>query len=120
MQVQSKRLEKIRHYRELELIPIELYLRQNKPQPPTGRLRAIARWLTDFLVPSTEPRIAQKVDANGLFYWRVFDPVTGETARLTSVKDVHDWIEQRYQRRSSIHANPSHSIDPTMVRPFNF
>jgi hypothetical protein len=120
MQTQSQHLEKSRYYRELELIPIELYLRQNKLQKPTGRLQAIARWLTDWLVPSTEPRIAQKVDANGLLYWRVFDPITGETARLTSVKDVHDWIEQRYQRRGSNHSNPSRSIDPTVLRPFNF
>ncbi|MBE9100468.1 hypothetical protein [Vacuolonema iberomarrocanum] len=120
MQTQSQRLEKIRNYRELELIPADLYLRQNRPQKSTSRLRAIGRWLADWFSSSTEPRICRKVDANGLFYWRAFDPVTGESARLSSVKEVHVWIEQRYQRHQSARSNRSQSIDAVGFYPFRF
>jgi|GEM_PF-744907 len=120
MQTQPKRLEQIRHYRELELIPTELYLQQTQPQKQTGWLKAIACWLADWVTPSTEPRIYQKVDARGLAYWKVFDPVTGEGARLHSVNEVHTWLEQRYRCQESVRSVKPLSLDSMRVYPFRF
>lgn len=120
MQTQSKRLEQSRHYRELELIPVDLYLKQTEPQKKTEWLKAIARCLVDWMTPSTEPRIHHKVAANGLAYWKVFDPISGETARFNNVEDVHIWLEQRYCCPGAMRSHPSSYLESIRSYPFRF
>jgi hypothetical protein len=91
---------KLERYRELELIPAELY-----PEPSNGWkgwrvIRAIAHWISAITLDHNEPRIFRGIDDTGALYWRVYDPVTRDSARLYDEGEVRAWIEDRYHCRS--------------------
>lgn len=45
--------------------------------------------------PQAEPEIRQTQDQAGQTWWRVYDPLTGQTAYLESEAEVHIWLEER-------------------------
>lgn len=91
---------KLERYRELELIPADLYPTPTKTRRSWLVLRAIGRWIADVTTPSTEPRIYRGTDDDGALYWRVCDPITGESARFYNEAEVRTWLDDRYHRRS--------------------
>ncbi len=42
-----------------------------------------------------EPEIQQTLDGSGQKWWKVYDPMTGQTAYLESESDVRIWLEDR-------------------------
>ena len=56
-------------------------------------LRKIGRSL---VVPNNEPKIKQKRDRHGNFYWHIYDFTTNQSYDFSSEQDVRSWIEQRY------------------------
>lgn len=42
-----------------------------------------------------EPEIQQTLDRTGHVWWKVYDPLSGQTAYLESEADVHIWLEER-------------------------
>ncbi|HEY9648363.1 MAG TPA: hypothetical protein V6C88_18440 [Chroococcidiopsis sp.] len=77
---------------------VEELIRRN--QGKTSKvLNAAKQILSHFFVAlagSSEPRIMQKVDAEGNLFWTVYDPVDGRSAHLYSESEVRHWIDQRY------------------------
>ena len=43
----------------------------------------------------SEPEIQQTLDRTGQTWWKVYDPLTGQTAYLESEAEVHVWLEER-------------------------
>lgn len=116
----ERQLEQRKRYRQLELIPSALYQRQTQPQRRFGGWRAIARWIADWLTPTTDPRIYRKVNPSGTLYWHVVDPVTGTTANLDRIDEVYVWLEERYRCRSAGHHPPSHPAWSLGHKPLPF
>jgi hypothetical protein len=50
------------------------------------------------LSANEEPQIKQQCDRSGEIFWRVYDPITGESARFNSELEVRFWLDQRYYR----------------------
>lgn len=81
-------------YKELELIP------DSVPEPQATQVQ-LASWLGNIwqslisaLKRANEPQIWQSLDYTGQLWWRVYDPVTGQTAYLESETEVSIWLEQ--------------------------
>jgi len=91
---------KLERYRELELIPADLYPTPVNTWRNWAVFRTVGRWIANATLPATEPRIYRGTDADGALYWRVCDPLTGESTRLYSEADVRSWLDERYNRRS--------------------
>ncbi|MBD1913819.1 MULTISPECIES: hypothetical protein [unclassified Leptolyngbya] len=89
---------KLERYRELELIPAELYP-DSYGWKSWSVIRAIARWIADVTLNSREPRIFRGIDDAGVLYWRVHDPVTRSSARFYDESEVRSWLEERYHNR---------------------
>lgn len=90
---------KLERYRELELIPADLYP-ESSHRRGWGMIRAIARWIADISIDTNEPRIFRGIDESGSLYWRVYDPVTRESARFYDEQEVRSWLEERYHCRN--------------------
>ncbi|NJL41258.1 MAG: hypothetical protein HC840_15155 [Leptolyngbyaceae cyanobacterium RM2_2_4] len=54
--------------------------------------------ILEILSGNKEPKISQRRDRRGESFWRVYDPITGESARFNSELEVRFWLEQRYYR----------------------
>jgi hypothetical protein len=75
---------------------------QQQPQSKTNKLTIISkisRLLQQIFISLTkglEPRICTVKDSFGKTIWCVYDPITGQSARLTSETKVRIWLEERY------------------------
>jgi hypothetical protein len=66
----------------------------------------VQKVLRDFLwenfinamLRDAEPKVWQKRDRKGNLFFQVYDPRTGQVARLSSENEVRAWIEERYRR----------------------
>jgi len=56
---------KLERYRELELIPADLYPTPSKAERGWAVFRTVGRWLARVTLPPTEPRIYRGVDSDG-------------------------------------------------------
>ncbi|NEP80029.1 MAG: hypothetical protein F6K39_18805 [Okeania sp. SIO3B3] len=59
-------------------------------------LRIINTYIFDSLLKGSEPKIIQKTNKKGSFFWQVYDPVTGERKNLISDQEVREWLDNRY------------------------
>lgn len=48
-----------------------------------------------YTFSQAEPEIQQTLDRTGQMWWKVYDPLTGQTAYLESESEVHIWLEER-------------------------
>ncbi|MBD0300635.1 MAG: hypothetical protein ICV85_00190 [Tolypothrix sp. T3-bin4] len=73
-----------------------------QPQPTVNKpafVSKISKLLQQIVVSLTkapEPRIGTVKDRFGNIVWCVYDPITGQSARLDSETEVRIWLEQRY------------------------
>lgn len=73
-----------------------------QPQPTINKLAfvsKISKLLQQIVVALTkapEPRIGIVKDSFGKTVWCVYDPITGQSARLDSETEVRIWLEKRY------------------------
>ena len=82
-------------YKELELIPDSVPEPQSAQWQLTSWLGNIGQSLVSALTTrANEPRIWQSLDYRGQIWWRVYDPVTGQTAYLESETEVCIWLDQ--------------------------
>ncbi|MBW4473630.1 MAG: hypothetical protein KME45_25125 [Stenomitos rutilans HA7619-LM2] len=63
-------------------------------------LRKLWHWLNqpinfEHSFSPSEPEIQQTLDRTGQTWWKVYDPLTGQTAYLESEAEVHIWLEER-------------------------
>ena len=56
------------------------------------------QYLWRYFNQRLEPKIWQKRDRYGNFYWVVYDPTTGHSSYFSSEQEVRIWLEQRYYR----------------------
>lgn len=68
---------------------------REKPKFLTG-LRQILLSILRTLSGNQEPQVKQWRDRSGEIFWRVYDPITGESARFNSELEVRFWLERRY------------------------
>lgn len=67
-------------------------------KPLRRALSLAADRLLDWFAGSTEPQISRRVSRSGDVRWRVFDPVSGRSALLSSEAEVRAWLDSRYSR----------------------
>ncbi|MBD1805898.1 hypothetical protein H6F98_10600 [Microcoleus sp. FACHB-SPT15] len=73
-----------------------------QPKPTVNKLAfasKISRILQQMIASLTkapEPRIGTVKDSFGKTVWCVYDPITGQSARLASETEVRIWLEERY------------------------
>ena len=73
-----------------------------QPKPTVNKLAfasKISRLLQQMaasLTKAPEPRIGIVKDSFGKTVWCVYNPTTGQSARLASETEVRIWIEERY------------------------
>lgn len=51
----------------------------------------------NVMLRDAEPKVWQKRDRKGNFFFQVYDPRTGQVARFSSENEVRAWIEERYR-----------------------
>jgi hypothetical protein len=52
--------------------------------------------LYQFLTPRSEPRIVKKIEPNGNEYYKVYDPVTGDSKVFGSELETRIWLDRRF------------------------
>jgi hypothetical protein len=57
----------------------------------------VKKMLNALFADPKEIQVNQKIDREGNIYWRVYDPVTGNSFSSGSETDVCMWIEQLYR-----------------------
>jgi hypothetical protein len=76
------------------------------PSPLRGIWQSfVQKVLRDFLwknfvntlLRDAEPKIWRKRDRKGNLFFQVYDPKTGQVARLDSEHEIRIWIEERYR-----------------------
>lgn len=80
-------------------VTVNELLQRNTVAKSTHRSNAFARILSQVLKKISsfnEPKIYQERDRSGKIFWRVFDPIDGQSAYLSSEGEVRSWLEQRY------------------------
>ncbi|GAA6615996.1 hypothetical protein [Scytonema sp. NUACC26] len=60
-------------------------------------LQSCWQGLINFLIPSEEPQVRQRVTRQGDIYWEVYDPATGKYFTSGSEIEMRIWIEQLYR-----------------------
>lgn len=64
--------------------------------PKFQRLSQLWESLINALAGQSEPKIVRKRDRFGNWYFRVYDPVSQQSATLSSERELRAWIDQRY------------------------
>ena len=62
----------------------------------TSKISRLLQQIVASLTKAPEPRIGTVKDSFGKTVWYVHDPITGQSARLSSETEVRIWIEKRY------------------------
>lgn len=84
-----------RNYERLEQLP-----------PQLDQLTASSfRWVWEVLsnlwqLPSSEPKVRQKMDSSGTLYWQAYDPLHHLTIRFEDEQAVMEWLDRQIYRRS--------------------
>lgn len=81
---------------ELALILLQSIKQRKQEQTFLFRLSHLFQKLVVTLIKAPEPRIGRVKDHLGNTIWCVYDPITGQSARLSSEVEVNLWLKQRY------------------------
>lgn len=86
-----------------------VYWQKNRPHKKGAIKKILARWrksitsrLRKFrkqlstLSANSEPKVWQKKDGRGNFYYRVYDPIGDRYFCLNSEAEVRWWLDKRY------------------------
>ncbi len=75
---------------------------QQQPKQTVNKLAVVSKisrllqQVVASLTKAPEPRIGRVKDSFGKTAWCVYDPITGQSARLASETEVRIWLEERY------------------------
>jgi hypothetical protein len=61
-----------------------------------ARFKAVGEWILHELLTKDEPKVVQRVDAEGNVYWEIHDPSSGYIAYCSTEADVMVWLEKHY------------------------
>lgn len=81
---------------DLALILLQNIKQRKQKQTFLLRLSHLLQKLFVTLVKEPEPTVGQVKDHLGNTIWCVYDPITGQSARLNSEVEVGLWLEERY------------------------
>jgi hypothetical protein len=87
------------NYERLELIPAAQAA--SLKTKIASAVKTAWRNLIRIFAPGSEPCIYQTSDASGQ-WWYVYDPITGDSAWLTSETEVLIWLDSRYYKRGRL------------------
>lgn len=84
----------------LDYYTLEGFRPEQRPRLSAGSPRWGKLWtaLLQALTPNHDPIIKPCRDRQGLAYYRIYDPVTGDRFTCRSETEVRQWLEQRYRR----------------------
>lgn len=80
---------------DLELILFE-NIRQRKRKNRLFKIPHLLQQIVFSLKQEPKPKIGQVKNHLGQTIWCVYDPITGQSARLSSEVEVRLWLEARY------------------------
>ncbi len=87
---------KVSDYKDFEIVfPKSAKSKLNTSIFGSG-LTKLLQQIISTLTQEPEPRIGQVKDSFGNTIWCVYDPITGQSARLNSEAEVRVWLEERY------------------------
>jgi hypothetical protein len=93
--------------KELELICETDFSNQGKQFLLQRGFKTVWAFLVTLLTKEPEIQVRQVCRRNGITYWQIHDPSTGQSVSLASEEEVIGWIEQNYYQR--IYANDGYS-----------